>query len=531
MNGRLALLHPSRGVCNFHQAFPKMNAVKAVLFLSIVVGSATSTNAFLHPSSATLAAIANTATTTTVSRKKTRASITAASSTTTKSDNDDDVGSTLASASFNLIKGAVGSGVLSLPAGVAAYGDVPKALIPTTSTLLLLGTISAYTFHLLGRLTAIVDDERLKKKDGSSCISVTSIGQLWDHEVGTSSSWLISLVVLITCYGTCLAYSITLGDTCKSLAETAGLSGLLSTRRFNVAAISLLGVYPMARLKSLEALAPASISGVVGILVTCIVMALRAMPGGAYTTTGRATNYLASLAPELTPSFGVTGLRGTKSLLVISSMLATAFLVHMSSPEFYQTLKNKSPARFAKLSTIGFVCTAGISALMMILGFLTFGGASKGMILNNYSTLDSGATICRLLMGVSLLGSYGFLSNAIRNAYYQISYKGKEISLDIHYRTSRLLVGSVTALALLMNDAGFVVSVNGAVLGSTLIYIIPAFLFLKSTERRVAEGALKVSSLLRIERWWNRGLISLGAFLALAGAWMSVVNSFFPHLL
>jgi sodium-coupled neutral amino acid transporter 11 len=292
----------------------------------------------------------------------------------------------------------------------------------------------------------------------------------------------------------------------------------------------------MARLKSLEALAPVSISGVVGILVTCIVMALRAMPGGVYsaatTTAGRTTNYLASLAPDLTPSFGVTGLRGPKSLLVISSMLATAFLVHMSSPEFYQTLKNKSPTRFAKLSAIGFAGTAGISALMMILGFLTFGGNSKGMILNNYSTLDFGATICRLLMGVSLLGSYGFLSNAIRNAYYQISYKGKEKITDaIHYRTSRLLVGSVTALALLMNDAGFVVSVNGAVLGSALIYIIPAFLFLKSTERRVAEGALKVSSLLRIERWWNRGLISLGAFLALAGAWMSVVNSFFPHLL
>jgi amino acid permease len=167
------------------------------------------------------------------------------------------------------------------------------------------------------------------------------------------------------------------------------------------------------------------------------------MPGGAYsaaatstTTVRRATNYLASLAPDLTPSFGVMGLRGPKSLLVILSMLATAFLVHMSSPEFYQTLQNKSPTRFT-LSAIGFACTAGISALMMILAFLTFGGNSKGMILNNYSTLDSGATICRLLMGVSLLGSYGFLSNAIRNAYYQISYKGKEIITNaIHYRTS-----------------------------------------------------------------------------------------------
>ena len=34
---------------------------------------------------------------------------------------------TIATATFNLIKGAVGAGVLSLPAGVAAIGDVPKA--------------------------------------------------------------------------------------------------------------------------------------------------------------------------------------------------------------------------------------------------------------------------------------------------------------------------------------------------------------------------------------------------------------------
>ena len=34
---------------------------------------------------------------------------------------------TIATATFNLIKGCVGAGVLSLPAGVAAIGDVPKA--------------------------------------------------------------------------------------------------------------------------------------------------------------------------------------------------------------------------------------------------------------------------------------------------------------------------------------------------------------------------------------------------------------------
>ncbi|KAL9183130.1 hypothetical protein ACHAXT_004917 [Thalassiosira profunda] len=444
-------------------------------------------------------------------------------------DDEDNSGEqTISAAAFNLIKGAVGSGVLSLPAGVAAIGDVPKALLPANCILFVLGTISAYTFHLLGRLTAVASNE---SKDSDA--PVTSIGQLWDHEVGSSTSWLVSLAVMLTCFGTSLSYSIILGDTFKSLAETAGLTGIFASRRFSVAIVSLLGVYPLCCLKSLAALAPVSLVGVLGIFMTCIVMTIRALPGGAYSSTAAATatNFLASLPAELQPSFGVTGLRSLKSLLVLSSMTATSFLVHMTSPEFYQTLKGRTLARFGELSAVSFGGTALISAYMMGAGFLTFGGASKGMILNNYSALDGGATLCRLLMGISLLGSYAFQSNAMKKAYYGLFHKGQEVTDKVHYRTTRLFTGLLTGLALLISDAGLVVSLTGAVLGSGLIYILPSYLFLKSTKRRTDEGTLASSRTLKIERWWNRGLIGLGVFLALAGAWMSVVNSLFPHLL
>jgi sodium-coupled neutral amino acid transporter 11 len=421
---------------------------------------------------------------------------------------------------------------MSLAPNSASRVRCEGSLVPTTSILLVLGAISAYTFHLLGRLTAVAAAESSRGGDGAE---VTSIGQLWDLEVGESTSWLVSLAVMITCYGTCLAYSITLGDTFRGIAATAGLTaGALSTRRFGVALVGLLGVYPMCRLRSLAALAPVSRLGVVGILATCAVMAARALPGGGYSTAAgtAAAKYLASLPPDLRPSFGVTGLRGPSSLLVVSSMAATAFLVHMSGPDFYRDLRDPTPARFAALTAVGFSGTAAISVLMMCLGFLTFGGASGGMILNNYSTSDAGATLCRILMGMSLLGSYGFLSNALKNAYYRIIHPGaRDVSDEVHLRASRWLAGTVTALALLVDDAGFVVGLNGAVLGSALIYVIPPFLFLRSTARRVRDGTLESTTALRIERWWNGGLICLGAFLALAGAWMSVVNSFFPHLL
>lgn len=108
---------------------------------------------------------------------------------------------------------------------------------------------------------------------------------------------------------------------------------------------------------------------------------------------------------------------------------------------------------------------------------------------------------------------------------------GKEVTDKIQARTTKLLVGSLTALALILDDAGFVVSFTGAILGSALIYIIPPFLFLKSTKRRLDSGAMEATRTLKVERMWNRFLIALGLFLGVAGGSMTVINTFFPHLL
>jgi len=428
-----------------------------------------------------------------------------------------------------------------------------QSVVPAISLIFILGGISAYTFNLLGRLTAVVNNENYIDKDDeskntSSSPKVATIGDLWDYEVGPSTSYLVTLAVMLTCFGTSLSYSIILGDTFQSLATTAGLSGIWTTRRFNVAFVAIFAAYPLSCLRSLAAIAPVSIVGVVGIFATCIVMTLRALPGGAYSSTTAAAatiaaaaaggrggvarkNYLSSLPAECIPSFGLVGMRSPCSFLILSSMAATAFLVHMSGPEFYNTLRRPSLARFGILSGLGFGAVASISAYIMSVGFLTFGGACRGMILNNYSTLDGGATLCRLLMGVSLLGSYAFLGQAMKKAYYRIFCRGQEVSDKMHIRTTRGFVGVLTGLALLVEDAGFVVSVTGAVLGSALIYITPSYLFLKSTKRRVHNGSLEWTKMLKVERWLNKVLIVLGVFLGLSGAYMSVLNSFFRHLL
>ena len=55
---------------------------------------------------------------------------------------------------------------------------------------------------------------------------------------------------------------------------------------------------------------------------------------------------------------------------------------------------------------------------MTTAGFLTFGGATSGLVLNNYATADLGATLARLLMGFAIFGAYPICFAAARDAMH-----------------------------------------------------------------------------------------------------------------
>ena len=50
------------------------------------------------------------------------------------------------------VKSIVGAGVLSLPYGVAAFGNNASALAPAIGLIALMGVLSGYTFGLIGRV-------------------------------------------------------------------------------------------------------------------------------------------------------------------------------------------------------------------------------------------------------------------------------------------------------------------------------------------------------------------------------------------
>ena len=212
-------------------------------------------------------------------------------------------------------------------------------------------------------------------------------------------------------------------------------------------------------------------------------------------------------------------------------MAATAYLVHFSAHDFYNDLKDRSMKRFGLLTMMGFAGTCLISVMIMSFGFLTFGGNSSGLILNNYSNVDLGATLCRMITALSLVGSYPIFLRGIKTAFVDLAYGGRDIGKKHDKILTKVILGSVTALSMILRNAGFMVSFTGAVMGSAIIYVFPPIMYLRSTERRISLGSMMKTKRVRLERAASRVLICLGVLMGVVGGGVTVMDAFFPHLL
>lgn len=436
----------------------------------------------------------------------------------------------LSAATFNLVKACIGSGVLALSAGVAAIGDVPKVLVPASVVIMTLGSLSAYSFHMIGRISQLLGDEPIQST--SITTDVPSLSSAWKQEFGPSTAWIVSLACFLTPLGAALTYSIILGDMISSLSSSLG-NTLFAYRHWSILGVTSLTLYPLCHLSSLKALSPISMVGVIGMIFTTLFMMWRVplfFPSSPYNNRMNPMGLLLSSLPStLQPSFGKVG--ATKmfspSLLLIISMAATSYLVHFSAHDFYNGLKEASMKQFTKLTRFGFSITILMNIAIMSFGFLTFGGNAQGMILNNYSPYDVGAMISRCIVTVSLIGSYPLIFRGMKSAFFELFPKLNHLDSLV----TKCFLSLLTGLALVLNDAGFMVSMVGALMGSAIIYIFPSLIFLSATQRRIKSGTLNKTRGILFERWANKLFILMGALFGLLGAVVTVMTTFFPSVL
>ncbi|CAB9515489.1 Putative sodium-coupled neutral amino acid transporter 11 [Seminavis robusta] len=365
---------------------------------------------------------------------------------------------------FNLVKAIVGVGVLSLPAGIAAFADNKSAFLPAAIMIGVIGVLSGYGFAIIGKVCAYT--------------GATSYREAWAESIGPKTSWIPAWSATLKTSLACLAFSMVLGDTFATLLKQPRTPTLIG--------VTCLVLLPLCLMKNLKSLAPFSLLGVMGMAYTALAMTVRWLDGSYAMTQGAegmvaSGNLVADVAENLRPKFGSVG--GFESVLNPSSlillcMLSTAYMAHFNAPKFYLELKDNTIPRFNTVVSWSF----GISILLMgyitMTGFLTFGKSSQGFILSNYSVNDLWISGSRIAVAISLVFSYPLAFVGMRDGIVDL------VNVPTEKRTNSFLNGltvamltTLTALACVLTDVSFVLSFGGATLGNALTYLYPALMY------------------------------------------------------
>ena len=137
----------------------------------------------------------------------------------------------------------------------------------------------------------------------------------------------------------------------------------------------------------------------------------------------------------------------------------------------------------------------GISVLLFAivgsLGFLTFGSASSGLILNNYSQKDALMNLSRVAVAISIVFSFPLAFVGARDGWLDLlKVPVDKRSNSLLNKTTFAILSVITLIATQLKELAFIMSFAGATLGNALIYIYPALMF-RSAVKNMGEKASK----------------------------------------
>jgi len=403
----------------------------------------------------------------------------------------------------NLAKNIVGSGVLALAAGIAAFSGSPLALLPAILILFFTGALSAYTFSTIARVGAGVGANTYK--------------ETWAKVFGEKTSFIPEVTVVFMTAAAGLSYSIIIGETFSGIAKLAGLTGALATPNAWIVILSTFVLLPLALLRDLSSLAVGSVIGTAGTCYTALFIFKRLLDKS-YAAGGK---FFTEIPAAVRPAFAApTAARPllNSGMFVLLSMLSSAFLAHYNAPKFYDELE-APPDGKSKLGRFNLVVGAAFGAAALLMGsimaggYLTFGSAAQGLILNNYATSDPLAFVARLGIGMSIIFSYPLNFVGLRGGVLgMLGLADKADDNKVHVVATVALLCLMNGASLILKDLGLVVALGGAILASALVYILPALMAIGEKAGVMSKG----------EKLLNWGLTGLGLFFAVLGSILSL---------
>ena len=363
----------------------------------------------------------------------------------------------------NLLKCLVGSGVLGLPSGIAACANSPKAILPVSLLVLVVGIMSGYCFSLIGRICTYTDSQ--------------SYQEAWSNSVSPKTAWMPAFACLLVTLGSVVAFSMILSDTLPSLFQA--YMGVTISRTQALLGVTVFPVLPLCLLKDLSSLAPFSALGTAGMLFTAISMCIRYFQGSYALPDGKFLQYI-----ENKPSFGNEASIWNPNVFLLLSMLSSALLCHYIAPKFMIELKDSSVARFNKVVVPSFAVAIVIFIVFGAMGFLTFGESSSGLVLNDYATQDTFNEHESTRRGCVHVFGYPLAFVGVRDGVMEICNIKSRSDSTVNTLTVVLLT-IVTVLAFYVKNLRTVLALGGATWGNYVVYLFPTYMFCKLADTKM----------------------------------------------
>jgi len=388
-------------------------------------------------------------------------------------------------------------GLLPLVAGLKNTGYVPAFII-----LVVFYGVCVYTMFAVAKTMDIT--------------GARDYASQWSKCVSPSTSWVPVFTIVCVTFGTIISYSCFFADIFQGVMPAFGLP---MSRSACLLAFTLFPTLPLCLVKDLSALSFTSIFALVATVYMVGVMVLRCLDGS-YAEGG---SYYSDLEPAFAPNVPSTHLWeiGLPSLTLVNA-LALGFLTHYNACKYYRELKDHTPAKLATYTRIGMGLIVLLFAVVMVAGFQTFGTNANSVILKNYSRKDTAINAARLGMGFSIVASFPLMFSGLREACIILLKQmnpAAEEEWDSIWRQDLLsmcLLALITAVALVVTDAGMVVGVVGSICGISVIYIVPSILYAGAIQKYHTDRDQGTVI-------WLRGLTFVGATLAIAGCVSTLV--------
>jgi sodium-coupled neutral amino acid transporter 11 len=120
---------------------------------------------------------------------------------------------------------------------------------------------------------------------------------------------------------------------------------------------------------------------------------------------------------------------------------------------------------------------------MALAGFLVFGDATLGNVLNNFPSDNIMVNVARLCFGLNMLTTLPLEAFVCREVMITYWWPDEPFNLRRHVVISTGVVGAATAFSLLTCDLGAVFELVGATSAVAMAYILPPMCYIKLTTR------------------------------------------------